>query len=462
MSDVVALGDAELPGEVVAIDGERVTVQAYEYTGGLAPGDPVAPAGRPLSALLGPGLLGGVFDGLLRPLSTGRHLAGPRARCGPATDPRRWTFTPSVAAGRDVAPGDELGTVGDGGPVPLRVLVPPGLRRSRSTGSPRRGRAPRTRSVATVGGVDGAAGQRVAGAPAAAVPRAARRADGRCTPGSGCSTCSTRSRGAAAAAVPGRLRHRQDRAAAADRQVVRRRRHRLRRLRRARQRDGRRASRSWPSSTDPRTGGRLADRTVIIANTSNMPMMAREASIYTGVTVAEYFRDMGYHVGRHRRLHVAVGRGAAGVRLADRRAAGRGGLPGRPGVGAGRVLRAGRAGRRPSAAADGSVTDHRCGLAARRRHDRAGHRAHPAVRPSTVDTGPRPGLRPALPGGGLVGLVLPRRRRRSAPGTPATATRRGRTARGPDGWRCSPRPTGSAALAELVGVGRAARRPSGW
>ena len=105
--------------------------------------------------------------------------------------------------------------------------------------------------------------------------------------------------------------------------------------------DVRRAS--WPSCADPRTGGRLADRTVIIANTSNMPMMAREASIYTGVTVAEYFRDMGYHVGRHRRLDLALGRGAARVRLPHRRAARRGGLPGRPGLGAGRVLRAGRA-----------------------------------------------------------------------------------------------------------------------
>ena len=79
------------------------------------------------------------------------------------------------------------------------------------------------------------------------------------------------------------------------RKVVRRRHHRVRRLRRARQRDGRRSSSEFADLTDPRTGGRLADRTVIIANTSNMPMMAREASIYTGVTVAEYFRDMGYH-----------------------------------------------------------------------------------------------------------------------------------------------------------------------
>ena len=116
---------------------------------------------------------------------------------------------------------------------------------------------------------------------------------------------------------------------------------------------------------DPRTGGRLTDRTVVIANTSNMPMMAREASIYSGACVAEHFRDMGTGRGGDRRLHLALGGGAARVRVAQRRAAGRGGVPGRPGLRPGRVLRAVRTG--PHQRREGGLgDDHRRGLPGRR------------------------------------------------------------------------------------------------
>ena len=107
---------------------------------------------------------------------------------------------------------------------------------------------------------------------------------------------------------------------------------------------------------DPRTGRRLLERTVIIANTSNMPVMAREASIYTGMTVAEYFRDMGYDAVLHRRLDVPVGGGAAGVLLAHGAASGRGGLPGRRWPRPWRRSTSGPGGCRRSAAAEGSVT----------------------------------------------------------------------------------------------------------
>ena len=325
--------------------------------------------------------------------------------------------------------------------MPLRVLVPPGVARCGRPASP--GRAVRRgRGGRAVGGSRRPADQRVAGAPAAAVPRAAGRRRRRCTPGSGCWTCSSRSRGAAPPSVPGRLRHRQDRAAAADRQVVRRGRHRLRRLRRARQRDGRRG----------RGAGRA--RRPAHRRPAGRPHRGHRQHLEhadDGARGQHLHRRHGRRVlprhglrrRRHRRLDVALGRGAARVRLPDRRAAGGGGLPGRPGLGAGRLLRAGRAGRRPSAARTGSVTDHRRGLAAGRRHDRAGHRAHPAVRPVAVDARPRPGLRAALPGGLLDRLVLPgrRRARRLArpPGRPGlgAAAGAGRSA-------CSPRPTGSA------------------
>ena len=218
---------------------------------------------------------------------------------------------------------------------------------------------------------------------------------------------------------------------------------------------------------DPRTGGRLADRTVIIANTSNMPMMAREASIYTGVTVAEYFRDMGYDA-------VVIADSTSRWAEALREFASRSGaLPaeeGYPADLASRARRLLRAGRRGDHARRrrGLGHDHRRGLPAGRRHDRAGHRPHRAVRAVAVDARPRPRLRPALPGGELGGLLLPRRRRRSAPGTPRTATRPGPARRARVHARCSPRPTGwrSVADARRRGVpararaGGAARRPA--
>ena len=107
MYDVVLLGEHRLPGEVVAIADRRITVQAYEDTGGLGPGAAVVSRGAPLSAELGPGLLGSVFDGLLRPLSDAGTWLVPGG--GRAAGPDRgWQFTPSVAEGAIVAEGDEL------------------------------------------------------------------------------------------------------------------------------------------------------------------------------------------------------------------------------------------------------------------------------------------------------------------------------------------------------------------
>jgi V/A-type H+/Na+-transporting ATPase subunit A len=125
MLDAVELGAQRLPGEVVAIRGDLVTVQAYEYTGGLAAGAVATSRGEPLSAPLGPHLLGGLFDGLLRPLAgAGTWLTPARRDQG---NGRVWEFTPSVTEGALVAPGAPLGTVGGAGAVPYLVLVPPGV-----------------------------------------------------------------------------------------------------------------------------------------------------------------------------------------------------------------------------------------------------------------------------------------------------------------------------------------------
>ena len=127
MLDFVEVGPQRLPGEVIALAGDRATVQVYEYTGGLKPGDPIESSGGPLSAELGPGLLGGVFDGMLRRLTGAGDLlaAGARPQTLPAD--RRWQYTPVAEAGAELGAGDVLGVVPESGAIEHRVLVPPGV-----------------------------------------------------------------------------------------------------------------------------------------------------------------------------------------------------------------------------------------------------------------------------------------------------------------------------------------------
>jgi V/A-type H+-transporting ATPase subunit A len=297
MSELVLLGAAQVPGEVVAIRGDLLTVQAYEYTGGLAPGDPAWAQGRALSAALGPGLLGGVFDGLLRPLADAETwLGGPASMRGAAQE-RLWRFVPAAKPGDRVAAGHCLGTLAASGSLDHRVLVPPephirAEQELKWIAPP--GEYPADAIVARVGGeavsltehwpirsprpivrrLDATeplyTGQRVidllfpiAKGGTAAVPggfgtgktvllqQIAKWCDADVIVYVGCGE-----RGNEMAEVVDELSRLED----------------------------------------PRTGGRLAERTVVIANTSNMPMMARESSVYAGACVAEYFRDMGRDV----------------------------------------------------------------------------------------------------------------------------------------------------------------------
>ncbi len=290
MSEVVELGPARLRSEVVSVSAGTLTVQAYEYTGGLAPGAEATARGEPLSAPLGPGLLGGVFDGLLRPLEgVGAWL---RAGRDEPEDTRTWRFRPGVAQGDTVGPGAVLGDLVDDTPVPLRVLVPPGvagtLERLVAEGS-----YTSADTLAVVGGTPIGMVQRW---PVRRARPSARRLDAGEPLVTGQRVLDLLYPVAmgSSAAVPGGfgtgktvLLQQIAKWCAADviiyvgcgergnemAEVV------------AELRD----------LVDPRTQGRLAARTVVVANTSNMPMMAREASVYTGVTVAEYFRDMGLH-----------------------------------------------------------------------------------------------------------------------------------------------------------------------
>lgn len=292
MSDIVEVGAYRLPGEVVAITGDRAIVQAYEYTGGLAPGDPATGLGEPLSARLGPHLLGGVFDGLLRPLAGAGPWLDP-ARSGPVGPGVRFAFTAQVSDKDAVQSGACLGTVANEGGVAYRVLVPPGL-----------------------GGVVGqllVAGEigpetvlaMVADQPVRLVsswpvrlPRPyAERLDGGAPLQTGQRVVDALfpiTRGGTSA-VPGGF--------GTGKTVL------LQQITKWCDADvivyvgcGERGNEladmlsELAELTDPRTGGMLAQRTVVIANTSNMPMMAREASIYSAAAVAEFFRDMGLNV----------------------------------------------------------------------------------------------------------------------------------------------------------------------
>lgn len=292
MFEMVDLGPNRLPAEVVSIRDEVLTLQAYEYTGGLRPGDPAWARGEPLSVPLGPGLLGGVFDGLLRPLAGAGTFLAPRP-IGTLLAEGEWHFVPSATLGDAVGPGDRLGTLDPDGFEALPVLVPPGLsgdlRWLAETGSypgdavvarvgteevrftsrwPIRQPRPHVARVYTPRPL--LTGQRVVDllfpvgrGSAVGVPggfgtgktmllqQIAKWCDADVIVYVGCGE-----RGNEMADVVSEL----------------------------------------AELLDPRTGGPLAERTVVIANTSNMPMMARESSVYTGMTVAEYFRDLGRHV----------------------------------------------------------------------------------------------------------------------------------------------------------------------
>lgn len=294
MLDVVALGPRRIGAETVAISGDHAVLQAYEYTGGLRAGAEAQPSGHALSGLLGPGLLGSVFDGLLRPLSSAPLWLG--ADRAPATEDREllareWMFVPTAALGTAVSTGDVLGTVPLDGAVEYRVMVPPGVAGSLTSLAPAGSYRP-LETIATVGETPVTLAERWP-------VRRARPFTERLTDAI---PLHTGQRvldllypvvKGSAAAVPGgfgtgKTLLLQQIAKWSDADVI------------VYVGCGERGNEmaevleELATLRDDRTGGRLLDRTVIIANTSNMPMMARETSIYTGVTVAEFFRDMGH------------------------------------------------------------------------------------------------------------------------------------------------------------------------
>jgi V/A-type H+/Na+-transporting ATPase subunit A len=292
LSDLIEVGEARLSAEVVSIRDSLITAQAYEYTGGVRVGDPSAGLGRPLSAWLGPGLLGGIFDGLLRPLRGRPSWLVPGALAHFEGAERRWQFAPAGAPGDQAPAGSLLGTVATEGRVEHRVLVPPG-QGGIVTWMAGAGDVTEDETVAVVGEHRVSVAQwwpvRVARPVRARLPLAEPLATGQRVvdllfPVAKGST----------AAVPGGF--------GTGKTVL------LQQVVKWADADiivfvgcGERGNELADALSDlaeledPSTGRSLLERTVVIANTSNMPVMAREASIYTGMTVAEFYRDMGYH-----------------------------------------------------------------------------------------------------------------------------------------------------------------------
>jgi V/A-type H+/Na+-transporting ATPase subunit A len=307
VGDVVLVGPRRLHGEVIRLDRRVATVQVYEQTSGLRVDDPVEPTGAPLRVELGPGLLGSTYDGLQRPLdrlaAAGTWLLRPGSiesdASGPiaALDPgRRWSFAPLRRVGDAVGPGDVLGTV-DEGPIVHRILVPPGTSPGRLTALEAI-EATVAEPIGELATPDGPVALRLAHRWPVRRPRPVRRrltVERPLLTGQRVIDMLFPVAQGGTAVIPGGF--------GTGKTVVEQ------ALARWSEADvvvyvgcGERGNEmaellaSFPGLVDPRTGGPLVARTVLIANTSNMPVAAREASIVYGVTIAEYYRDQGLDV----------------------------------------------------------------------------------------------------------------------------------------------------------------------
>jgi V/A-type H+-transporting ATPase subunit A len=291
MLELVEVGPRQLAGEVIAIDGATAIVQVYEYTGGLRPGDRAIGTGGPLAVDLGPGLLGGVFDGVLRPLDDAGRRIEPGMRIGTLGGTRRWAFTPTAGLDSQLTAGAILGTVQETAAIEHRVLVPPGIYGALEWIAPE-GEYRVGDRMARVGGADVALSHRWP----VRRPRPTRArlsaAEPLVTGQRVLDLLYPVTRGSTAA-IPGgfgtgKTVALQQIAKWCDADVI------------VYVGCGERGNEladvleEFAQLEDPRTGQLLLDRTVLIANTSDMPVMARGASVYTGVTVAEYYRDMGH------------------------------------------------------------------------------------------------------------------------------------------------------------------------
>lgn len=301
MFDVVRVGDQRLIGEIIEIHGDQVSIQVYEETSGLIPGAPIETTGAPLSVELGPGLITSIFDGIQRPLDEIMKISGNRLRRGVEVPPlnreKKWTFTPTIEVGNEVIGGDVIGTVQETDIVLHKIMVPNGIK-GRIT-SIAQGVYTITETIAVI---KTPKDEDVKLFLMQSWPvRKGRPYEKKLSPdmplitGQRIIDALFPIAKGGTAAVPGPF--------GSGKTVVQ---HQLAKWAEAdiivyigcgeRGNEMTDVLNEFPELKDPQTGHSLMERTVLIANTSDMPVAAREASIYTGITIAEYFRDMGYSV----------------------------------------------------------------------------------------------------------------------------------------------------------------------
>ncbi|MHB1016588.1 MAG: V-type ATP synthase subunit A [Coriobacteriia bacterium] len=301
MYDLVRVGEQGLMGEIIEMRGDRASIQVYEETEGLGPGMPVVSTGAPLSVELGPGMLEAVYDGVQRPLDALRATSGSflaRGVTAPGLDrEKRWEFVPVVAPGARVSGGDIIGTVQENVVIEHRIMVPPALAGEivEITG----GSYVVTDTVARLRDDAGALHELTLMQKwPVRVPRPYTRKISTGEPlVTGTRVIDTffpLVKGGVAC-IPGPF--------GAGKTVTQ---HQVAKWSNAqvvifigcgeRGNEMTDVLMEFPELTDPYSGEPLMKRTVLVANTSNMPVAAREASVYTGITMAEYFRDMGYEV----------------------------------------------------------------------------------------------------------------------------------------------------------------------
>ncbi|MFA5319712.1 MAG: V-type ATP synthase subunit A [Candidatus Omnitrophota bacterium] len=300
MYDIVRVSEMRLIGEIIELKGDRAYIQVYEETSGIGPGEPVYLTDEPLVVELGPGLLGSIYDGIQRPLTVIRAASGdflPRGVNVPVLDrEKKWHFVPRLKPGDKVFSGDILGAVKETELLVHKIMLPPGI--EGEVAEIYEGDFSVTQSVAKINTVQGikeinmcqhwpvrvARPVKEKFSPLEPLLTGQRVVDTFFPIAKGGTACIPGPFGAGKTVTMHEI------AKWSDAQVI------------VYIACGERGNEcadlllSFPELKDPRTGRPLLERTVIIANTSNMPVAAREASIYTGITIAEYFRDMGYSV----------------------------------------------------------------------------------------------------------------------------------------------------------------------
>ena len=299
--DVVKVGEKKLIGEIIEMRGDKASIQVYEETTGIGTGDPVITTGEPLSLELGPGLIESMFDGIQRPLDAFERAAKSpflvRGIAVNALDREKvWTFVPTVKEGDEVEAGDVIGTVQETAVVLHKIMVPYGV-----SGKVKSIKSGDFTVDSTVCVVETAKGDRELSLMQKWPARKGRpyatklKPDAPMTTGQRVIDTFFPVTKGGAAAVPGPF--------GAGKTVTQ---HQIAKWGDAeivvyvgcgeRGNEMTDVLNEFPELIDTKTGQSLMKRTVLIANTSNMPVAAREASIYTGITIAEYFRDMGYSV----------------------------------------------------------------------------------------------------------------------------------------------------------------------